>query len=207
MEDPRSGAPARGAEQLCASPGHEQADQIFCGAAPAVDHQEQLERRKQQAAALPPLIEADLRELAEQARRYIPERMRYYSPMVGVDYGSIAVRCQKSRWGSRSSEGNLSFNCLLILTPPEVIDSVVVHKLCHRKEMNHSAAFYAHILRVFPEYRTWRRWLKDNGPALLLRRKGQVSGQVERAAYCAEYMFCLMNLFTTTKNARVCYLY
>ena len=122
-----------------------------------MDHQEQLERQKQQAAALPPLIEAELRELAEQARRYIPEQVRYYLPKVGVDYGSIAVRCQKSRWGSCSSEGNLSFNCLLILTPPEVIDSVVVHKLCHRKEMNHSAAFYAHMLRVFPEYRTWRR--------------------------------------------------
>ena len=96
--------------------------------------------------------------------------MRYYAPKVGVVYGSITIRCQKSRWGSCSSKGNLSFNCLLMLAPPEIIDSVVVHELCHRKEMNHSAAFYAHVLRVFPEYWTWRRWLKENGPALLLRR-------------------------------------
>ena len=109
------------------------------------------------------------RELAESARQYIPERVQYYAPKVGVDYGSITIRSQKSRWGSCSSKGNLSFNCLLMLTPPEVIDSVVVHELCHRKEMNHSAAFYAHVLRVFPEYQTWRRWLKENGPALLLR--------------------------------------
>ena len=133
-------------------------------------HQEKLERQKQQAAELPTLTETELKELAERARRYIPERVRYYAPKVGVDYCSITIRCQKSRWGSCSSKGNLSFNCLLMLAPPEVIDSVVVHELCHRKEMNHSAAFYAHVLRVFPEYRTWRRWLKENGPALLLRR-------------------------------------
>ena len=132
-------------------------------------HQEKLERQKQQAAKLPTLTETELQELAEQARRYIPERVRYYAPKVGVDYGSIVIRCQKARWGSCSSKGNLSFNCLLMLTPPEVIDSVVVHELCHRKEMNHSAAFYAHVLRVFPEYRTWHRWLKENGPTLLLR--------------------------------------
>ena len=134
-----------------------------------LQHQEKLERQKQQAAELPTLTETELKELAERARRYIPERVRYYAPKVRVDYGSITIRSQKSRWGSCSSKGNLSFNCLLMLTPPEVIDSVVVHELCHRKEMNHSAAFYAHVLRVFPEYRMWHRWLKENGPTLLLR--------------------------------------
>ena len=134
-----------------------------------LQHQEKLERQKQQAAALPSLTETELKALAEEARQYIPERVRYYAPKVGVNYGSITIRSQKARWGSCSGRGNLSFNCLLMLTPPEVIDSVVVHELCHRKEMNHSAAFYAHVLRVFPEYRTWRRWLKDNGPVLLLR--------------------------------------
>ena len=93
-----------------------------------------------------------------------------------MDYGSISIRSQKSRWGSCTSKGNLSFNCPLMLTPPEVIDSVVVHKLCYRKEMTHSSVFYAHVLRVFLEYRAWRRWLKDNGLYLLLRRKEQVSG-------------------------------
>ena len=136
-------------------------------------HQERLERQKQQAAELPPLTETELQELAEEARRYIPERVRYYAPKVGVDYGSITIRCQKSRWGSCSGKGNLSFNCLLMLTPPEVIDSVVVHELCHRKEMNHSAAFYAQVLRVFPEYRMWRRWLEENGLTLLLSTRAR----------------------------------
>ena len=142
-------------------------------------HQEKLERQKQQAEELPDLTETELKELTERARRYIPERVRYYAPKVGVDYGFITIRCQKSRWGSCSSKGNLSFNCLLMLAPPEVIDSVVVHELCHRKEMNHSPAFYAQVLRVFPEYRTWRRWLKENSPALLLRRNGGPSKQAE----------------------------
>lgn len=138
-----------------------------------LQHQEKLVWQKKQAAALSTLIEAKLQELVEQAHRYIPERVRYYAPKVGVDYGSIAIRCQKSRWGSCSSKGNLSFNCLLMLTPPEVIDSVVVHELCHRKEMNHSAAFYAHVLRVFPEYRTWHRWLEENGLTLLLSTRAR----------------------------------
>ena len=135
-------------------------------------HQQKLEEQKRQAAELPALTENDLQELAERARQYIPDRVRYYAPKVGVDYGRITIRRQKSRWGSCSSEGNLSFNCLLMLTPPEVIDSVVVHELCHRKEMNHSADFYGHVLRVFPEYRKWNRWLKENGPGLMLRSRG-----------------------------------
>ena len=144
-----------------------------------LQHQEKLERQKRQAAELPTLTEAELKALAERARRYIPERVRYYAPRVGTDYGSITIRSQRSRWGSCSSKGNLSFNCLLVLAPPEVIDSVVVHELCHRKEMNHSAAFYARVLRVFPEYRTWRCWLKENGSALLLQRNGGLPKQAE----------------------------
>ena len=134
-------------------------------------HQEKLEQQRQQASQLPAPTDEVLRELAERARRYIPERVQYYAPQVGVDYGRITIRSQKSKWGSCSSKGNLNFNCLLMLAPPEVIDSVVVHELCHRKEMNHSAAFYGHVLRVFPEYPKWNRWLKENGPSLILWRK------------------------------------
>ena len=130
-------------------------------------HQEKLEW---QAAEFSVLTETELKSLTEQAQQYIPERVRYYAPRVGVDYGHITIRSQKSRWGRCSSKGNLSFNCLLMLAPPEVIDSVVVHELCHRKEMNHSAAFYAHVLRVFPEYRIWNKWLKENGHTLMLRK-------------------------------------
>ncbi|MBQ1233170.1 MAG: M48 family metallopeptidase, partial [Clostridia bacterium] len=78
-------------------------------------------------------------------------------------------RTQKTRWGSCSSKGNLNFNCLLLLAPPEVLDCIVVHELCHRKQMNHSSAFYAEVLRVMPDYHTRHAWLKKNGTALMGR--------------------------------------
>lgn len=118
---------------------------------------------------LPAFTDGEIADLAQQALRVLPERAAYYAPLVGVTYGRITIRNQRTRWGSCSSEGNLNFNCLLMLTPPEVRDYVVVHELCHRKEMNHSAAFWAEVERVLPDYRAQRQWLKDNGAALIGR--------------------------------------
>lgn len=114
----------------------------------------------------------EIRSLADRALKYIPERVAFYAPKIGVSYGRITIRNQKSRWGSCSTKGNLNFNCLLMLTPPEVIDSVVVHELCHRKEMNHSKRFYDEVLRVYPDYHKWNKWLKDNGSAIMRRMTG-----------------------------------
>ncbi len=113
------------------------------------------------------LTQEELHQLGEKALKVIPERVAYYAPMVGVSYGRITIRNQRTKWGSCSSKGNLNFNCLLMLAPPEVLDSVVVHELCHRKEMNHSPKFYEQVLRVFPEYHKWNKWLKDNGHMLM----------------------------------------
>ena len=128
--------------------------------------------RKRRAAEAEPIGFDEMKRLAKQATLYIPGRVEYYARLIGVTYGRITIRNQRSRWGSCSAKGNLNFNCLLMLTPPEVIDSVVVHELCHRKEMNHSARFYAEVLRVFPEYRRWDRWLKENGGVLMERAFG-----------------------------------
>ena len=114
----------------------------------------------------------EIRDLANRALAYIPTRVKHYAPLIGVSYGRITIRNQRSRWGSCSTKGNLNFNCLLMLTPPEVIDSVIVHELCHRKEMNHSKAFYAEVLRVFPDYWKWDKWLKENGDKLMRRMIG-----------------------------------
>lgn len=127
------------------------------------------EERKKKLNNIKPLTMDEIRCLADKAVEVIPERVKYYAPKVGVDYGNITIRNQKTRWGSCSSKGNLNFNCLLMLTPPEVIDSVVVHELCHRKEMNHSKRFYDEVLRVYPEYRKWDKWLKDNGGLIMDR--------------------------------------
>ncbi len=118
---------------------------------------------------LPPFTMEDIQGFADKAVRVIPPRVAHYAPLIGVTYGRITIRNQRTRWGSCSSTGNLNFNCLLMLTPPEVIDSVVVHELCHRLEMNHSARFYQEVYRVFPEYDKWNDWLKTNGPAIMAR--------------------------------------
>ncbi len=132
------------------------------------------EELKAKASANPVerLTMQELEELAKKAMKVIPERVAYYAPKVGVTYGRITIRNQKSRWGSCSAKGNLNFNCLLMLAPPEVIDSVVVHELCHRIEMNHSKKFYEHVLRVYPDYYKHHAWLKEHGPELMRRMLG-----------------------------------
>ncbi len=119
--------------------------------------------------AIVPFTAEEIRALAQKALAVIPERVAYYAPRVGVTYGNITIRNQRSRWGSCSSQGNLNFNCLLMLAPPEVLDYVVVHELCHRKEMNHSVKFWAEVARILPGYSIQRKWLKENGGALIAR--------------------------------------
>lgn len=132
-------------------------------------HQKLLTEREKKLGELPKFTTEEIQALADEALKVIPKKVRYYASIVGVDYGRITIRNQKTCWGSCSSKGNLNFNCLLMLTPDEVIDSVVVHELCHRKHMNHSRAFYAEVERVYPEYHRCHEWLKENGD-LLLRR-------------------------------------
>ena len=130
-------------------------------------HLSKAQRREQELKAVRRLTEQELQDLAARALKVIPERVAHYAPLIGVTYGRITIRNQRTRWGSCSAKGNLNFNCLLMLAPPGVLDSVVVHELCHRKHMNHSAAFYAEVLRVFPDYWAQHGWLKVHGDQLL----------------------------------------
>ena len=120
----------------------------------------QVENRKTDQVMI---SEEQRREGIERAKRIFPERTAYFALRMGVDYGRITIREQKTRWGSCSSKGNLNFNWKLILAPPEVLDYVVVHELCHLKEMNHSKAFWDEVGKVMPEYETYKLWLKENG--------------------------------------------
>ena len=122
--------------------------------------------QQQAVASVKKLAIDEIRKLADKALETIPERVKHYAPLVGVTYGRITIRNQRSKWGSCSSKGNLNFNCLLMLTPPEVIDSVVVHELCHRKEMNHSPRFWAVVEKELPDYRERREKLKKMGKQL-----------------------------------------
>ena len=114
-------------------------------------------------------LEALKKRYRDKARARFESRVAYYHKITGGRYTSVTVRDQKTRWGSCSSRGTLSFNYRLIFAPPEILDYVVVHELCHRKEMNHSEKFYAEVLRVYPDYWTWDKWLKDNGDLLMKR--------------------------------------
>ncbi len=82
---------------------------------------------------------------------------------LGVTYGRIGVRAQKSRWGSCSPQGNLSFNWRLAKAPPQVLDYVIVHELMHRREMSHSPRFWRLVAEACPDFRRWRSWLRQHG--------------------------------------------
>lgn len=124
-------------------------------------------------ADLTPFTGDEIKDMADEALRVIPGRVKYYADIMGVTYGRITIRNQKTKWGSCSSRGNLNFNCLLMKVPPRVLDSVVVHELCHRTELNHSGRFYDLLLRVFPDYYECDKWLKENGRVLMMRMTGQ----------------------------------
>lgn len=132
-------------------------------------HIEKIKETKERFEAEPTekLTREKVIALAEEALKVIPERVEYFAKVIGVTYGKITVRNQKTRWGSCSSKGNLNFNCLLMLAPPEVLDYVVVHELCHRKQMNHSKAFWLEVEKVLPDYKEVRKWLKEEGSQMI----------------------------------------
>ena len=126
-------------------------------------------RENMPVSSLTPLQKKALEQRYRQAaKEYFPSRVAYYEQIIGVTHASIRIRDQKTRWGSCSSKGNLNFNWRLMLAPPRVLDYVVVHERCHRKEMNHSKAFWDAVETVRPDYVQLRKWLKDNGGKLTL---------------------------------------
>lgn len=132
-------------------------------------HIEKIKKTKErlEAESTEKLTREKVIALAEEALKIIPARVEYFAKVIGVTYGKITIRNQKTRWGRCSSKGNLNFNCLLMLAPPEVLDYVVVHELCHRKQMNHSKAFWLEVEKVLPDYKEARKWLKEEGSQMI----------------------------------------
>ena len=98
-----------------------------------------------------------------QARQRLQAASDHYAGMLGRGYTGLVLRDTRSRWGSCSSAGQLMYSWRLIMAPPEVLDYVAAHEVAHLAEMNHSAAFWAVVRRLMPDYEPRRRWLKSRG--------------------------------------------
>ena len=104
--------------------------------------------------------------LIDYARKHITFRVEYYAKKHDFKFNKIAIKDQRSRWGSCSSLSNLNFNWRLIFAPTEISDYVIVHELSHTKQMNHSARFWNIVAECMPEYKIRNSWLKENGKYL-----------------------------------------
>jgi predicted metal-dependent hydrolase len=103
-----------------------------------------------------------------RARQVLTERVQLYAAQHAFRYDKIRITSAKTRWGSCSSRGTLSFTWRLVMAPLAVIDYVVIHELAHLKIKNHSAVFWAEVTRLMPDYKRHRDWLKKNGHFLTL---------------------------------------
>jgi len=112
---------------------------------------------------LPRLTEVEGRR---RARALVTDAAQAEAQRLGVSFGRIRVADQRSRWGSCSSRGTLSFNWRLALAPPAVLEYVVVHELCHLLEPNHSRRFWSLVEAARPGWRAHRDWLREHGPEL-----------------------------------------
>ncbi len=128
-----------------------------------IEKQQEKKRREEIIARnITPLSDIEVDELADKAVQVFAAKVEHYAPIVGVTYGRITIRNQKTRWGSCSAKGNLNFNVALMRAPIEVLDYIVVHELCHRRHLDHSREFWDDVEKVIPDYRIHEKWLKDN---------------------------------------------
>jgi len=115
--------------------------------------------RRQNIYALPSGIGA-YRKHKEAARAFIRERLPHLNAAYAFSYGAVFIRNQRTLWGSCSKRGNLNFNYRIMFLPPAVRDYIIVHELCHLKELNHAPAFWDLVSRMVPNHKTIRRELK-----------------------------------------------
>lgn len=112
-------------------------------------------------------VSPEITELTAKAKVELPAIVQKYADLMGVTYNRITIRHQKTRWGSCTKTGNLSFNCLILKMPETVRDYVIVHELTHRKELNHSTKYWLIVAEYCPWYKEAKLWLKENGQELM----------------------------------------
>lgn len=104
----------------------------------------------------------------EQAFEVLTKRVSFYAMKHSFEVKKVRISSARTRWGSCSTRGTLSFTWRLVLAPLDVLDYVVVHELCHLHELNHSEKFWARVEDILPDYKVRRTWLKENGGRLKL---------------------------------------
>ena len=119
-----------------------------------------LERQKNKRERFDKLTDADIEQLRRDAKEILPRKVAYFAARMGIKYGRVTITSAKTRFGSCSSSGDLSFSYRLMTYPDEAIDYVVVHELAHIREMNHSPKFYAIIEEQFPDYKERKKLLR-----------------------------------------------
>jgi predicted metal-dependent hydrolase len=112
---------------------------------------------------------AEYEKHKETARTLVHSRIEHFAPLITVAPKRIAIRDQRSRWGSCSTKGNLNFNYRLVHVPLELVDYVIVHELCHLLEFNHSERFWAHVERILPDYTLRKQALTELTKAMYQR--------------------------------------
>jgi len=120
-----------------------------------------LEAFEKKKAAEVPLTDNDIAVLKKTARKYFSDKTEYYSKIMNLKYGRITITSAKTRFGSCSSKGNISYSYKLMLYPEAAREYVVVHELAHLVEMNHSKRFYSLVERYLPDYKERRKLLKN----------------------------------------------
>lgn len=107
-----------------------------------------------------------LRYLKKQAKADLTRAVRRHCETLRVDFEALSVKDTRSRWGSCTSDGKLSFSWRLIMAPASVLDYVAAHECAHLREMNHSPRFWAHVARCCPDWKRQRLWLRTHGASL-----------------------------------------
>ena len=106
------------------------------------------------------LTESDILRLKREAAKTLSEKTACYAKIMGARYGRVTVTSAKTRFGSCSAKGNISYSYRLMLYPEAAIDYVVVHELAHTFEMNHSPRFWAVVAKYMPDYKERKKLLK-----------------------------------------------
>lgn len=122
--------------------------------------QKHLPKEKEKAEKFATLTESQILAIKKEAKKYFFEKTKYFSDLMGLSYGRITITGAKTRFGSCSSKGNISYSYRLMLYPEALREYVVVHELAHILEMNHSKKFYAIVEKILPDYKLRRELLK-----------------------------------------------